>query len=440
MAEAAKGDSSERRDFMKLLLIVPSRDRGGAEHYSLKIARGALERGWEVHAAVPRTRGTGSIIEELDAKGVVHHSFNIPEKHFLRLEEESEVLRVEARITDGMLPRLLHRVDRYLHRTMEAKDVLHQFSRTVALLVKNRMDVVLVSLPWPTFGLGILLACGFLRIPTAVVFHSHPFPFWLKGLKVKAYSWARSRRQRWITVSESSRRMMCGTFQLDPNEVLRIYNGVDASSESNGALPGKNDALRIQVRRELGVPESSLLLLTVARLQSGKGYDYLIPTIPHIVREFPDVRFVWVGGGKQEDLLLQRTKDYGVAERVLMLGYRSDVARLMRSADLLVFPTYYEGHPLTLLEAMGNGLPIVTADAGGIPEVIQHNEHGVLCRSGDSCDLLEAIRWALRHPDQMQEMAGKAKRRVLEFSEGQMVEQTLEVVRELARPGDGQAK
>jgi len=416
---------------MKLLVIVPSRGRGGAEEYCLKIASGALQHGWEVHAAVPRTSGTNSIIQDFRAIGVTHQTLNIPEKHYLRLEEENELLHAVSRDSNNRIVRWLHGIERNVHRAMEGKDTLQQFTRTTSVLRKVRPDVVLVSLPWSTFGLGIILACGFLQIPTAVVFHMSPFPFWIRPSKVKAYNWARSRNQKWITVSESNRKLMCASFQIPHQDVFRIYNGLRATSTSEERDCKDTSDLRRQVREELGVPQTAQLLLTVARLEPQKGHDYLIPTIPHIIKEFKDARFVWVGEGQQKDFLMEKLKEYRIAEEVLLLGYRSDVSRLMRSADLFVFPTYYEGQPFSLLEAMMHGLPIVSADAGGIPEVIEHKVHGVLSRAGDSCDLLEAIRWALRHPARMREMAKNARLRVLEFSEEKMVDQTLEVLREL---------
>ncbi len=419
---------SNSSGYMKLLFIVPSRGRGGAEEYCLKIASGAVQRGWEVHAAVPRTNGTDSIIQDFRAIGIVHHSLNIPEEHYLRLEEENELSHAASRDLNNRVLGWLHRVERNVHRAM---DTLQQFTRTTSVLRKARPDVVLVSLPWSTFGLGIILACGFLQIPTAVVFHMSPFPFWIRPSKVKAYNWARSRNQKWITVSEYNRKLMCASFQIPHQDVFRIYNGLRATSTLEERDCKDTSDLRRQVREELALPQTAQLLLTVARLEPHKGHDYLIPTISHIINEFKDVRFEREGEGQQKDFLMEKLKEYRIAEEVLLLGYRSDVSRLMQSADLFVFPTYYEGHPFSLLEAMMHGLPIVSADASGIPELIEHKVHGVLSRTGDSCDLLEAIRWALRHPDRMREMAKNAKLRVLEFSEEKMIEQTLEVLRDL---------
>jgi glycosyltransferase involved in cell wall biosynthesis len=441
------GISNQSANRTRLLLIIPSAHRGGAEEYTLRIASAAATEHWDVHAAVPMTNGNASLIREFQAKGILLHPLHIPEKHFLRLKEESAranitfsrangTLPVPARLRKrGLLLRLLHSAENNLWRAREAQEVVHQFTRTLWLLLRTRPDVVLLNLSWPTFGLGIILACGALRIPSAVVFHLHPFPFFFRRAKLKAYRWARMRSQRWITVSESNRKLMCVSFQIRDKDVLCIHNGSGVRSSLALRDSKAIASMRSQVREELGLARSARLLLTVARLEPQKGYDYLIPTIPHLVREFPDIQFVWVGEGEQKDFLVQKLREYGVLQRISLLGFRSDVARLMRSADLFVLATRYEGHPFALLEAMMHGLPIVAVAVGGIPEVIEHKVHGLLSRTGDSCDLLEAVRWALRHPSQMQSMARNAKKRVQDFSEGRMVNETLGVLRKLSGSG-----
>jgi glycosyltransferase involved in cell wall biosynthesis len=416
---------------MKLLIVIPTRGRSGVEEYALKIATAASKR-WEVHAAIPNTKGTESLIEDFKATGITCHPFRIPETHFLAMKDEPLWKNISF-TQDGPVLRGLHAFEKGVRRFKEVSQATVQIVRTVLLLVHIRPDAVVLNICWSTFGIGIILACGVLKIPTAVVFHLYPFPFVFHRLKANAYRWARARNQKWIAVSENNRKLISDSFRARPDEILRIYNGVKEGALSSDTDPMGNTELRRDVRRELGLSETALLLLTVARLDEQKGYDYLIPAIPHITREFEDVRYVWVGEGEQKDFLVERLKRYSVLDRVLLLGYRSDVPRLMKSADLFVFPTHYEGHPFTLLEAMANGLPIVTSDASGIPEIVEDKIHGVLSRAGDSCDLLEALRWALRHTERMQEMARNARKRVGDFREEQMVSETLAVLQTLGR-------
>jgi glycosyltransferase involved in cell wall biosynthesis len=212
-----------------------------------------------------------------------------------------------------------------------------------------------------------------------------------------------------------------------------IYNGINLTSNSQNNQ-ANSQALRDQIYQKLSVSQTSRLLLTVGRLAPQKGYLDLIPVIPHIVREFPDVRFVWAGEGQQRQELVSKLREYDIEDKVLLLGYRSDVPSLLKASNLFVFPTHYEGgQSWAIAEAMAYGLPIVCSNASGIPEVIENHVHGLLFKKEDSCDLLETLRWALRHPDQMQEMAENAKLRIKDFSEDKMVKETLEILQKLAK-------
>lgn len=388
---------------MKILVIFPSTIRGGVEEYTLRITSAAVREGWEVHAAFPRTDGTASLVQDFTARGMHYHPLEIAEASYPRLT------------------------------TTAVRKYLPHFARTVFLLRQIKPDVVQIALPYPDFCLGSILACGFLQVPTVVRFGLVPSK-WLFGAKqLKAYAWARARNQQWVAVSENNRKLICESFQIPYDEVRCIYNGTKLMSAPIVTNQEESNSLRHQLRQELGVPATSKLALTVGRLDPQKGYDNLVPAIPHIIKEFPDVRFVWVGEGKQRDSLVSKLREYGVEDKVLFLGYRSDVPRLLASADLFIFPTHYEGHPSALLEAMAYGLPVIASDASSIPEIIEDMKHGLLCRTDDSCSLLEAIRWALRHPEKMQEMAQKTKLRVQDFSEAKMIQETLDLWQKLSQ-------
>jgi glycosyltransferase involved in cell wall biosynthesis len=386
---------------MKLLLIFPSATRGGVEEYNLTVGSAAARQGWDVHAAFPRTSGTASLIEDFTQNGVHYHPIAIAEtehqpdslgRHFLR------------------------------------------FIRVLTLLLWLRPDVVQVTLPYPIYALAVILACGLLKIPTVVRFGLVPDRIWFSDKRIKAYAWARARNQQWITISENNRKLVCESFQIPEHEILCIYNGSKASSSATASNPEQDEILRQQTRQALGLSDTDQALITVGRLDPQKGYIDLIPAIPHIIKEFPAAKFIWVGDGEQRDELTRLVEDYGIQQHVLFLGYRSDVPLLLKSADLFVFPTHFEGgQSFAIAEAMAYGLPIVTSNASGIPEVIRDRTDGLLFRSGDSCDLLETLRWALRHPEKMREMAESAKQRAQDFTEEKMISKYLEVWKRLSR-------
>jgi glycosyltransferase involved in cell wall biosynthesis len=385
---------------MKFLSLFPSEIRGGAEEYALTIAAATAKLGWDVHAAFPKTDKTASLISEFSANNVRYHSLEIAESNNPNL------------------------------KTKERKAL--QFARTLTLLLKLRPDAVSITLPWPNYGLGSILACSLLKMPTVVVFQLAPYKFSFSNNILKAYAWARARNQQWVAVSEFNRQVVCESFQAQQSEVITIYNGTKILSTLDNSNDKDVDILRRQIREELGISTATRIALTVGRLNHQKGYADIIPAISSITQEFPDVRFLWVGEGEEKENLVRKIKEHSVEDKVLFLGYRSDVPRLLKAADVFVFPTHFEGLPFSAIEAMANGLPIIASDASSIPEIIEHKVHGLLFSTGDSCELLEKLRWALRYPEKMQEMAEKAKLHVQDFSEEKMVNETLRVLENLA--------
>lgn len=398
---------------MKLLIIFPSTNRGGVEEYSLTIGSAAVREGWEVAAAFPQTEGTTSLIKDFTETGITYYPLAISEPEIPGFPEIGQKYQSLFPILKALiLPRLKFDLSKIPH-----------FINTVLLLLKIKPDVVIINLPWADFGLGSILACGVLKIPTVVGFHLIPYPIAFSNWKLKLYKWARCRRQKWLGISQSNCQVICESFQIPQSEVILICNGANFQSDLTEKTAKHN--LRCQLRQELGIDENSQIALTVARLSSQKGYNYLIPVIPHLIKEFPELKFVWVGDGEQREFLVNLVKEYRVEKQVLFLGRRRDVPRLLQASDLFIFPTYYEGQPLAVLEAIAYGLPVITSAVNGIPEVIEHKIHGLLTRPGDSCDLLESIRWGLRHPEEMAEMAKKAQLKIQEFSQKKMLQQTL---------------
>ena len=400
---------------MKLLIILSSTKRGGVEEYSLKIASEAIRQTWDVHAAFPQTQATNSLIEDLKTQKITYHRLDIAETDIPPINTVKELIPIIWPTLKSMCTKIIH------------------FGRILFFLLKLKPQVVMLNIPWPNHCLTSILACGVLKIPTLVVFHLIPFKFSFNNLKLKAYHWAYSRNQQWIGISQNNCRFLVESFSLPQKEVLCVHNGTKIEGDQNLNHNLNRTKLRAKIGRELAISENSQILLTVARLSRQKGYDYLIPTIPHLLKEFSNIYFIWVGDGEEKAFLRQQIQEYGITKRVLLLGHRFDVPQLLQAADLFIFPTHYEGQPFAVLEAMVWNLPIIASATNGIPEVIKHQVHGLLTRTGDSCDLLEAIRWALRHPQQMKKMAKRAKLRVKEFSETKMRRETCDILQKLSK-------
>jgi glycosyltransferase involved in cell wall biosynthesis len=395
--------SSGNGSAMRLLVMFPSLARGGTEEYALRIASAARRAGWEVHGGWPDVPAMRSLVTDWKDRGMTYHPLGIP------VANDS--------------PRMLTR----WHHTARC-------ARTIALLWKVRPKVVLLALPWPTFGLGAIVACALRRVPTMVSFQLVPWPAMVIGKTLRAYQWARTRRQLWVVNSADGQRNLSGTFRIAPQDIRIIRNGVNMSEFARELSTDEREGVRGQVRAEFGLAPDARLLVTVARLHHQKGYGDLLAAARAVTREFPDVRFLWVGDGDLREPLERENRAAGLQERIVLAGFRPDLARFYRAADLFVFPTHFEGGAsFALVEAMASGAPVVSSDASGIPEVVEDRVHGLLFPAKNSGALTAAIRYALNHPEEMEAMARRGRERAAELTEERMCRDTLDALAQLGR-------
>ena len=130
-------------------------------------------------------------------------------------------------------------------------------------------------------------------------------------------------------------------------------------------------------RTELGVPEEAKIILSVGELNKNKNHEKAIRAIAELGKD--DVHYVIAGKGDLADELTGLARDLGIAERVHLLGYREDVAELYGAADLFVHPSYREGLPVAVIEAMAAGLPIVASKIRGNVDLITSDGGRLVC-------------------------------------------------------------
>jgi glycosyltransferase involved in cell wall biosynthesis len=130
---------------------------------------------------------------------------------------------------------------------------------------------------------------------------------------------------------------------------------------------------------------------SLGRLDRQKGYDVLVRALPLL----PGVTAVLVGDGAERVALEQLAGKLDVSERLHITGWREDGRTLLPSFDVFVLPSFYEGLPLVVLEAMLAGLPVVASDVGSVRDAVRQDVTGLLVPAGDAAGLAEAIRRAL---------------------------------------------
>ena len=199
-----------------------------------------------------------------------------------------------------------------------------------------------------------------------------------------------------------------------------VYEGIDVSHVA--AAPPLN------VHAEFWLPTHAPVIGNVAALVPHKGQRYLIDAAPLVIREIPDARFVIVGQGELESALQKQIRNHRLERKVLLAGFRPDVLSLHKGFDVFVMSSVTEGLGTSLLDAMASVRPVVATRTGGIPEVVEDGETGLLVPPRNPQALAHAIVRLLRDEPLRQRMAAAGLARVsAHFSADRMVQQTLDV-------------
>lgn len=194
------------------------------------------------------------------------------------------------------------------------------------------------------------------------------------------------------------------------------------------------DIDRAALRQSLGVASDAPMILFAGRLAPQKGVDDLIQALDILQHVRPDLRTLIAGDGPLRDRLEERAWACGLRAAVRFLGHRNDVPSLLAASDLLVLPSLYEGLPNVVLEAMRFRKPVVATAAPGTTEVVRDGETGLLVPIGAPNLLAKAIRDVIEAPDLARRL-GEAGRvwAEQEFRASIMVERFADLYETLAR-------
>jgi glycosyltransferase involved in cell wall biosynthesis len=217
--------------------------------------------------------------------------------------------------------------------------------------------------------------------------------------------------QRFIFVSKESRQSFA--MPLADSKTRVIYDAVDVSNSDTS----EDDAA---VRREFGIPDGAVVIGMVARVAPVKDYFTLADAAAQVLACHPDTRFLIVGDNSLEELnrnhyaeVVKKLNELGIADRFIFTGHRTDVPRLIAAMDLFVLSTHREGFPLSILEAMAMGKPVVATSVGGIPEIVTNGVTGYLHQHGNSQELADALLRLIENPEDARRMGATARENVL---------------------------
>jgi glycosyltransferase involved in cell wall biosynthesis len=189
--------------------------------------------------------------------------------------------------------------------------------------------------------------------------------------------WTNQSLDLYITVSEQDRGMLLRAG-IPEQAIELIYNTIDLDVS---AIPGDSDSLK----RQFGLPPRAIVCTGIGRLVPQKGFDIMTEAFQKIAARVPDLYCLIVGEGEDKEKLQAQIRAAGLEKRVRLVGYfdRQTLMPILKASDIFVMPSRYEGTPIALLEAAALGRPILATCAGGIPELVTHEQHAYLVPTHD---------------------------------------------------------
>jgi glycosyltransferase involved in cell wall biosynthesis len=274
--------------------------------------------------------------------------------------------------------------------------------------------------------------------------HAHSIALWVKLLcpKIKFVSTRRvdfsirnsifsrlkydnHKVDRIVCISELVRRVLIADGISD-RAMTTIYSGVDPDKFSSVEEDRGLKAL-------LGIPEDHLLVGTVAAVVGHKDYPNLLRAARRVIDRHPKISFCAIGDGDRWEAVQKLHGELQLGRRFVFTGYRRDVGRFLKAFDLFVLASREEGLGTSILDAQAMALPVVATCAGGIPEIVEHDQNGLLVPVKDDRALAGAILLAAGDGGLRRRMGDRARRDVRRFSISETVRQYLELYNELVR-------
>lgn len=214
----------------------------------------------------------------------------------------------------------------------------------------------------------------------------------------------------------------------DKNKVRYLGNGVDIKKFNKTQL---NYQHQQQLKTELNLPENALIIAMTGRITAEKGYQELIEALAELKQQFNHIHLLVIGGQLSSERDAFQIELYNLIEKknlqdsVTFTGLRSDIRELLGLADIFTLPSYREGLPRSILEAMAMELPVVTTDIRGCREAVVNNKTGLIVPPKDSKKLAEALGQLLANQEMRINFGQAGKQRIIDNFDENFVFQRL---------------
>jgi glycosyltransferase involved in cell wall biosynthesis len=205
-----------------------------------------------------------------------------------------------------------------------------------------------------------------------------------------------------VTCGEGIRDTLIETYGFPPQQLTSIPTGIDFEHFKAGRG-------RDETRAELGIPASSTVVLIAGIIRGVKRHEIALRGLAPLIQDGVDIHLLIAGDGPMKTAMEQLASTLTIGDRAHFLGFRDDLPDLMQASDMLLLTSRSEGVPQVISQAMGSGLAVIATEVGGVPELIQHEDTGLLVPPESPEAVSQAVRHLLDHPGLVQAMECRAR-------------------------------
>lgn len=272
----------------------------------------------------------------------------------------------------------LHQID-FIRTPYDLRNI-KAYKQLVQLIKREKFDAIHCNTP--TGGVLGRLAGKKCKV-RKIIYQAHGFHFY-KGAPKKNWliyypieKWLAKYTDALITINNEDYELAKSKFQLRHNGKVYYVPGVGIDL-SQYDLP---DGVREKKRKELGLKETDIVLISSGELNENKNNQIIIQALSKLRHE--NLHYIICGTGSKYDELKKMTSDNGLDDYIHFLGYRNDIKELYRASDIFVMPSLREGLSRSIMEAMASGLPCVVSNIRGNTDLLENTNSGFLCEATD---------------------------------------------------------
>ncbi|MBN8598669.1 MAG: glycosyltransferase family 4 protein [Planctomycetes bacterium] len=383
---------------MRILHISTRLILGGSQENTVLSCEGQTRLGHDVHLAFGPIFGPeGSLFERAD-------SFRCPDPHTpeerrIGMHEVKSMVREINPLKDLRCYFALRSLIRDLK-----PDIVHTHSSKAGVLGRAAAWTEAARMKKTGHKLGVVHTI-----------HGPPFHKFLKprtnAIYIASEKFAARRCHTIVSVANAMTEQFLAEKIGTPDQYSTVYSGMEVERYIDARDARGQPFTSVGVRDSLGLSPMDFVIGTVARLAELKGHDDLLDALGTDLKANPNWKLLWVGDGWWRDRLLKRVAEMGLADRVVTTGLvpSERVPEMMRAMDVLAHPSYREGLPRTVPQALLCGVPVIAYDVDGTREICLDGQTGYLLQPRDLEGLRNAVKRMYDAPDDRTRMANTGR-------------------------------